>query len=332
MEQTLETPDYRMEILLGLKGFRIKQIDNIRACMGLVIDYDFLIDVTKNPAQWMVCFKDGADYRKVKLSDGVVPGIARTNAVTLIAAYQEAMVDRALDIEKPRRNGTYKPKDKPSAQPAPSPEPAQAQPSPAIGQAEEASEFKHKGRSDALNELIQSQTQPEEINWRKENPRHAEERDKFLQAQAQPSPDIDQAEEAKPEDASEIKHKGRSDALNELIQENKKREEFLEGLINKRAEPGFIIKATIGDGEPEPITFILNKMADRVQALEQAGPQEQIIRNISQDGITITKNAKGAYQWEIVARAADLSEAIDKALRADKRLRVELGQGGGPDA
>lgn len=76
MEQALETPDYRMEILLGLKGFRIKQIDNIRACMGLVIDYDFLIDVTKNPAQWMVCFKDGADYRKVKLSDGVVPGIA----------------------------------------------------------------------------------------------------------------------------------------------------------------------------------------------------------------------------------------------------------------
>lgn len=172
------------------------------------------------------------------------------------------MVDRALDIEKPRRNGTYKPKDKPSAQP----EPAQAQPSPAIAQ----------------------------------------------------------AEEAKPEEASEFKHKGRSDALNELIQ-NK--------IQNKTQDaPDLIIKAAIGDGEPEPITFILNKMADRVQALEQAGPQEQVIRNISQDGITITKNAKGAYQWEIVSRASDMAEAIDKALRADRKLREELGRGGGPDA
>lgn len=216
MEQALETPDYRMEILLGLKGFRIKQIDNIRACMGLVIDYDFLIDVTKNPAQWVVCFKDGTDYRKVKLSDGVVPGIARTNAVTLIAAYQEAMVDRALDIEKPRRNGTYKPKDKPSAQPAPSLEPAQAQPKPDIGQAEEAKEL--------------------------------------------------------------------------------------------------LLRVAI------------EEMADRIHILEnsQAGPQEQIIRNVSQAKVTITKNSKG-YNWEISAYADTINESIDLAIAADKRLKNQFG-------
>ncbi|MFZ2499577.1 hypothetical protein [Methanosarcina sp.] len=53
---------------------------------------------------------------------------------------------------------------------------------------------------------------------------------------------------------------------------------------------------------------------------------EQIIKNVTQDGVKIIKNTKG-YNWEISVHCDDIFTCIDKAIVADNRLKGLLGVG-----
>lgn len=52
---------------------------------------------------------------------------------------------------------------------------------------------------------------------------------------------------------------------------------------------------------------------------------EQVIRNVTQSNVHVTKNAKGNYQWEISVHEDDIFLAIDKAIAADDLLRKRYG-------
>lgn len=51
---------------------------------------------------------------------------------------------------------------------------------------------------------------------------------------------------------------------------------------------------------------------------------EQVIKNVTQDGVKLIKNTKG-YNWEISVHADDISKAPEKAIAANKRIRELLG-------
>ncbi len=50
----------------------------------------------------------------------------------------------------------------------------------------------------------------------------------------------------------------------------------------------------------------------------------QIVKNVTQDGVKITKNTKG-YNWEVSVHADSIFTAIDRALEANDRLQKKLG-------
>jgi len=47
---------------------------------------------------------------------------------------------------------------------------------------------------------------------------------------------------------------------------------------------------------------------------------EQVIKNITQDGVKLIKNTKG-YNWEISVHEDDISTALEKAIAANKRIK-----------
>ena len=53
-------------------------------------------------------------------------------------------------------------------------------------------------------------------------------------------------------------------------------------------------------------------------------PIEQVIKNITQDGVKLTKNTKG-YSWEVSVHEDDIAKALEKAILADRRIRELLG-------
>ncbi|MBW2638487.1 MAG: hypothetical protein JRC86_13455 [Deltaproteobacteria bacterium] len=57
---------------------------------------------------------------------------------------------------------------------------------------------------------------------------------------------------------------------------------------------------------------------------EDENPIEQVIKNITQDGVKLIKNTKG-YNWEISVHEDDVSRALEKAIVADKRIKELLG-------
>lgn len=57
---------------------------------------------------------------------------------------------------------------------------------------------------------------------------------------------------------------------------------------------------------------------------EGENPIEQVIKNITQDGVKLIKNTKG-YNWEITVHEDNISTALEKAILADKRIRELLG-------
>jgi predicted peroxiredoxin len=52
-------------------------------------------------------------------------------------------------------------------------------------------------------------------------------------------------------------------------------------------------------------------------------PIEQLIKNVTQDGVKLTKNTKG-YSWEISVHEDNIAKALEKAILADKRIRELL--------
>jgi hypothetical protein len=55
-------------------------------------------------------------------------------------------------------------------------------------------------------------------------------------------------------------------------------------------------------------------------------PTQRIINSFEQPiHITLTKNAKGSYQWEISVHAPTLKEAIDQIKEADSILTNQYG-------
>jgi len=57
---------------------------------------------------------------------------------------------------------------------------------------------------------------------------------------------------------------------------------------------------------------------------EDEKPIEQVIKNITPDGVKLIKNTKG-YNWEIAVHEDDVFRALEKAIVADKRVRQLLG-------
>lgn len=51
---------------------------------------------------------------------------------------------------------------------------------------------------------------------------------------------------------------------------------------------------------------------------------EQVIKNVTQDSVKITKNTKG-YNWEVSVHGDDVVEALEKAIVIDQRLRDRFG-------
>jgi hypothetical protein len=52
----------------------------------------------------------------------------------------------------------------------------------------------------------------------------------------------------------------------------------------------------------------------------------QVIKNVGQAKIALTKNTKG-YSWEITSYADSMNDAIDQAIAADQRLKIQFGSG-----
>lgn len=52
----------------------------------------------------------------------------------------------------------------------------------------------------------------------------------------------------------------------------------------------------------------------------------QVIKNVGQAKIALTKNKKG-YSWEITSYADSMNDAIDQAIAADQRLKIQFGSG-----
>ncbi len=71
-------------------------------------------------------------------------------------------------------------------------------------------------------------------------------------------------------------------------------------------------------------TAIQNFKANQVEQNTEQKPFEQIIKNTSQEKITLTRNSKG-YTWEIAAHADTLAECIDMVIAADQRLKDRFG-------
>jgi len=49
-----------------------------------------------------------------------------------------------------------------------------------------------------------------------------------------------------------------------------------------------------------------------------------VIKNVGQAKISLTKNTKG-YSWEITSYADNMKDAIDQAIAADQRLKIQFG-------
>lgn len=73
--------------------------------------------------------------------------------------------------------------------------------------------------------------------------------------------------------------------------------------------------------ETEPVP---GKTKERPAPRDQGTGYEQVIKNVSQAKVNLTKNTKG-YNWVVSAYADNLNDAIDQAIAADQRLRLQFG-------
>ena len=73
--------------------------------------------------------------------------------------------------------------------------------------------------------------------------------------------------------------------------------------------------------ETEPMP---GKTKERPVPRDQGTGYEQVIKNVSQARVNLTKNTKG-YNWEVSAYADNLNDAIDQVIAADQRLRLQFG-------
>lgn len=325
--------DYRMELLLGLKGFRIQQIDNIRAKMPVGIGYTLIIDITQKPAAWEIQFRDPdnqENYIYTPYCEFKEPEKAHKNATELITAYQMALVDRVMGIEgmpviKPPKSRARSKQAQAVEDPLP--------------------------EEPVLEEMAEAMDEEPEV--KAEEPEvHAEE--PKVKEEILPGPKISPsaAEKFYLNALKDIESSKDTKINNEDILAALQAEDPMRSV----AEALGLIRTEEERGQPEEVLNQINpddlaalailaagealeksspadpeaQVEESIQAEESIQVQkpepfpEQIIRNLSQDGIVITKNAKGAYQWEITARSDSLNTAIEKALLADKKLREEL--------
>jgi len=85
---------------------------------------------------------------------------------------------------------------------------------------------------------------------------------------------------------------------------------------------------TVEKPQPEPEPELTKKEPQKpIDNNQEFDPsQVQIIKNVGQDKVEITKNTKG-YNWVIVSYSDNMNEAIDKAIAADLRLKAQFGGG-----
>jgi hypothetical protein len=95
-----ENLDYRMSILLSLRGFRIKQIDEYHASMDLLTGYTLQIDVRENQGGRIIAKETAEEYVEVSFSEFKDPKTVRDNALVLMDAYKGALIDYSIKAEE----------------------------------------------------------------------------------------------------------------------------------------------------------------------------------------------------------------------------------------
>jgi hypothetical protein len=110
----------------------------------------------------------------------------------------------------------------------------------------------------------------------------------------------------------------------ELVQpeENKQVEEQKEQLDQvptEAATPSAVAQ------NPQAKTGVCERSEESPVMQSEPSSLEQIIKNVTQDGVKIIKNTKG-YSWEISVHSDSIFTAIDKAIVADTRLKLKFGE------
>jgi hypothetical protein len=76
---------------------------------------------------------------------------------------------------------------------------------------------------------------------------------------------------------------------------------------------------------PQAKTGVCERSEESPVMQSEPSSLEQIIKNVTQDGVKIIKNTKG-YSWEISVHSDSIFTAIDKAIVADTRLKLKFGE------
>lgn len=74
----------------------------------------------------------------------------------------------------------------------------------------------------------------------------------------------------------------------------------------------------------KPVEQPAKTLSEVVKPRYEAEPMQlQVIKNVGQAKISLTKNTKG-YSWEITSYADNMKDAIDQAIAADQRLKTQF--------
>lgn len=368
--QQVEDIRKRMDILLNLRGFKIKKYNETMVFTRLDMSHALYIDLSEKPTAFKIRYHNSITYVCVPYDSQEIPLIVQEKVTLIRDAFNKELVDMAMFPEKhskkkgPKIISTFPGNGGPDQTPEQSnpvtgprskksPPPPHTPPSPLQVPAASGSRDAGNKRPDTQDPGAQGSELPEAPSlqpWASEVP-ELEERIRKLEEDLERL-NIQEAQRLRAEAEEEaireekiieaISLKGKASRVLEV---EKLKNDIFEREKARRAEElesGLsLLAGSLGIQSEDLKKLFINFGASAMASTgEQAGPgqearslksneprvsdsNEQVIRNISQDGVVLTKNSKG-YQWEITARGDNLNEIIDKVIVADERLKTKF--------